>query len=88
MALLNLWSLGHFAQWGIIGYGVVILIFASFTLGLAMMPGLMFAIPAASMAERGNKIGSYLFNFLKVDKRIYRSLMPLTSFFYFLLSFY
>jgi hypothetical protein len=51
-------------EWGIIGYGVVILIFASFTLGLAMMPGLMFAIPAASMAERGNKIGSYLFNFL------------------------
>jgi len=55
--------LGH---WSPIGYGLLFLAFSSFGLGLAMMPGLIFAAPAAMMEEKGNKLGSYFFGFLSV----------------------
>jgi hypothetical protein len=53
--------LGH---WGAIGYGLLFLAFSSFGLGLAMMPGLIFAAPAAMMVEKGSKIGGYFFGLL------------------------
>jgi hypothetical protein len=53
--------LGH---WGAIGYGLLFLAFSSFGLGLAMIPGLIFAAPAASMVEKGSKIGGYFLGLL------------------------
>ena len=51
-------------EWGIIGYGVGILFFGSFALGLAMMPGLLLAAPIMAMGENGNKVAIYFFSFL------------------------
>jgi hypothetical protein len=51
-------------KWGIIGYGVAALFVSGFGLGIAMMPGLLFAAPAAMLHEKGNKLGFYFFGFL------------------------
>ena len=60
--------LGH---WGLIGYGFLIIAFASFGIGFAMMPSLLFAVPAMSLIEKGNKFFGYIFLLLstlyKVD---------------------
>jgi len=53
-------------DWGSIGVGVGMLIFGGFGLGIAMMPGMLFAAPAAVFHEKGNKVGSYAFTFLSV----------------------
>jgi len=43
-------------QWWAIGYGVVGLFVSSTLIGLAMMPGLIFAAPAAILAQKGKLI--------------------------------
>jgi hypothetical protein len=43
-------------QWWAIGYGIAGLFFSSFLLGVAMMPGLIFAAPAAMLAQKGRLI--------------------------------
>ena len=53
-------------EWGIIGTGVLAMLASGMTLGLAMMPGLIFAVPASTMLENGNKIGSYICGFLSL----------------------
>jgi len=52
------------SEWGIIGYGIAALFVSGIGLGIAMMPGLLFAAPAAALHEKGNKIGFYIFGFL------------------------
>lgn len=51
-------------EWGLIGYGLLALLFAGMLLGLAMMPGMIFAGPALLMLEKGNRLGGYVFGFL------------------------
>jgi hypothetical protein len=43
-------------QWWAIGYGIAGLFFSSSLLGLAMMPGLIFAAPAGILAEKGKLV--------------------------------
>lgn len=43
-------------QWWAIGYGIAALFFSSFFIGLAMMPGLIFAAPATILAQKGKLI--------------------------------
>jgi hypothetical protein len=43
-------------QWWAIGYGIAAIFFSSFAIGLAMMPGLIFAAPAAMLAQKGKLI--------------------------------
>lgn len=51
-------------EWGIIGYGIAALFVSGIGLGIAMMPGLLFAAPAAVLHKKGNKIGFYILGFL------------------------
>ncbi len=51
-------------EWGLIGYGILALILSGMGIGLAMMPGMIFAAPAVIMLEKGNKLGGYFFGFL------------------------
>lgn len=51
-------------KWGIIGYGIGALFVSGFGLGIAMMPGLLFAAPAGVFYEKENKLGFYFFGFL------------------------
>lgn len=51
-------------EWGLIGYGILALLISGMGIGLAMAPGLLFAVPAAAMLEKGNKIGGYFFGLL------------------------
>ncbi len=53
-------------EWGLIGYGIAALIFSSLCLGIAMMPGLLLAAPAAALEEAGNKFWSYVLGFLSI----------------------
>ena len=61
--IAGIW-LAVLGKWGIIGYGVAALFVSGFGLGIAMMPGLLFAAPAAVLHEKGNKLGFYFFGFL------------------------
>lgn len=56
--------LAFLGEWGLIGFGILMLIISGMGLGLAMMPNLIFALPAAAMLEKGNKFGGYFFAFL------------------------
>ena len=51
-------------EWGLIGYGILVLLIAGKGLGLVMALGLIFAGPAAVMRGNGNKIGGYFFGLL------------------------
>ena len=51
-------------KWGLIGYGLLAIIVSDMGLGIAMMPGLIFAAPAAVLIEKGNKLGGYFFGLL------------------------
>lgn len=53
-------------EWGLIGYGILALLVSGMFLGLAMVPGLLFAAPAALMLEKGNKVGGYFFSLLSI----------------------
>ena len=71
LALLNMLGgivagiwLAILGKWGIIGYGIAALFVSGFGLGIAMMPGLLFAAPAAALHEKGNKLGFRFFCFL------------------------
>jgi hypothetical protein len=73
LSLLNIFGgvvsgvwLAILGEWGVIGTGVLALFVSGMALGLAMMPGLIFSLPAAAMLERGNKIGGYIFTFLSL----------------------
>jgi hypothetical protein len=43
-------------RWSDIGYGTVLFLSSSLLLGLAMMPGLIFAAPASLLAQKGKLI--------------------------------
>lgn len=43
-------------QWWAIGYGIAGLFLSTTLLGLAMMPGLIFAAPAAILADKGKLV--------------------------------
>ena len=73
LSLLNIFGgvvsgvwLAILGEWRVIGTGVLALFVSGMALGLAMMPGLIFSLPAAAMLERGNKIGGYIFTFLSL----------------------
>lgn len=51
-------------EWGLIGFGILMLIFSGMFLGLVLAPGVIFALPAAAMLEKGNKLGGYFFGLL------------------------
>jgi hypothetical protein len=53
-------------EWGVIGTGILALFVSSFLLGFALMPSLIFAIPAMALFERGNKVGGYILMFLNL----------------------
>lgn len=53
-------------QWGTIGWGFAFMVFSTWGLGLAMMPGFIFALPVAYLFERGYKVLGYPFVFLGV----------------------
>ena len=50
-------------EWGSIGYGVLAMIFSGFVLGIALMPSLLFAAPAAYFPEKGIVFLFYIFAF-------------------------
>lgn len=49
--------LAFLGEWDLIGYGLLLIIVSGFSLGIAMAPGMIFALPAAKMLESGNKLG-------------------------------
>ena len=51
-------------EWGVIGTGILTLLFVPLLLGFALMPGLIFSIPAMALFGRGNKVGGYILVFL------------------------
>ncbi len=51
-------------KWGLIGYGILAMSVSGMGLGIAMMPGIIFAAPAAVLIEKGNKLGGYFFGLL------------------------
>jgi hypothetical protein len=53
-------------EWGTIFRGLAILILGGFGLGLAMMPGLLLAAPAAALQSKDNRIGFYFFGLLSI----------------------
>ena len=77
LAILNMFGgiisgiwLAILGKWGLIGYGILALIVSGMGLGLAMVPGLIFAGPAAVMLEKGNKIGGYFFGLLSIIYKV------------------
>ena len=59
----DIW-LAILGEWGIIGYGIAALFVSGIGLGIAMMPGLLLAAPAAALQEKGKMFGFYMFGFL------------------------
>lgn len=71
LAILNIFGgivsgiwLAILGEWSLIGFGVLAFFVSGMLVGLAMTPGLIFAMPAAAMLEKGNKIGGFIFGFL------------------------
>ncbi len=58
--------LAFLGEWGEIGRGLFFMIFAGFFIGFALMPGLLFAAPAAMAMEKGRKILGMFFGSLSV----------------------
>ena len=56
--------LGILGEWGLIGYGVLAIMFSGMLLGFAMLPGMLLAAPAVAMMEKNIKIGGYFFGLL------------------------
>jgi len=48
-------------EWGAIGWGFAAMIFSTFGISLALMPGIAFAAPAAYFGERDNTVPMYFF---------------------------
>ncbi|MDB4618240.1 hypothetical protein OAG53_01045 [Akkermansiaceae bacterium] len=46
--------LAFLGEWKAIGFGILLLIISSFAIGIAMLPGLLFAAPAAAAIEKSN----------------------------------
>ena len=61
--IAGIW-LAILGNWSVIGYGLLALFISSFILGLAMLPGLLFAAPALALHQTRHKIGFYFFSFL------------------------
>jgi len=53
-------------QWGVIGVGLLVAFAGAFALSLLLMPGLIFAAPAAMLVEHGKRIPAYLIGSLSV----------------------
>lgn len=51
-------------EWGLIGSGILVLFISIFGLVSALMPGMLFAGPAAAFNKKGNKLGFYIFGSL------------------------
>lgn len=56
--------LGILGEWGLIGYGVLAIMFSGMLLGFAMLPSILLAAPAVTMMEKNIKIGGYFFGLL------------------------
>lgn len=57
-------------EWGLIGFGILALLAAIPAIGLALVPGLIFAAPGAAMLEKGNKVGGYFFAILSTIYKV------------------
>lgn len=62
-------------EWGTLGYGLVGIFLGAFALGFAMMPGLLFAIPAAMLIDKGYERSGTVIGFLSA---IYTALILTT----------
>ena len=62
-------------EWGTLGYGLVGIFLGAFALGFAMMPGLLFAIPAAMLIDKGYERCGTVIGFLSA---IYTALILTT----------
>jgi hypothetical protein len=56
--------LATLGQWWAIGYGVVGIFVSHFLLGIIMMPGLLFAAPAALLVDKGKFVLAFPLIFL------------------------
>jgi len=56
--------LAFLGEWGSIGYGFAGLFGGTFLIGIAMMPGLIFAIPAVELEQKGYKLSAALIGML------------------------
>ena len=55
--------LATLGEWGSIGYGILAMVVSGFALGIALMPSIIFAAPAAYFAEKGIMFLFYIFAF-------------------------
>src|SRR5664280_2910275 len=53
--------LGILGKWHLLGYGLAAFICSSFLLGLALLPGMAFAVPATMAAERNRFLAAGCF---------------------------
>lgn len=63
MIIAGMW-LAILGEWGLIGSGILVLFISIFGLVSALMPGMLFAGPAAAFYKKGNKLGFYIFGCL------------------------
>lgn len=65
MILAGTW-LAILGEWGLIGSGILVLFISIFGLVSALMPGMLFAGPAAAFSKKGNKLGFFIFGYLGI----------------------
>lgn len=65
MILAGTW-LAILGEWGLIGSGILVLFISIFGLVSALMPGMLFAGPAAAFNKKGNKLGFFIFGCLGI----------------------
>jgi hypothetical protein len=46
-------------EWGLIGYGILLILSAGLFLSIVLMPALIFAEPVAALERKNIKIGAY-----------------------------
>lgn len=63
MIIAGMW-LAILGEWGLIGFGVLILFVSIFALVSALTPGMFFAGPAAAFRKKGKKTWFYIFSCL------------------------
>lgn len=61
--IAGIW-LAILGEWGMIGWGFAFMVFSSWGLSFAMMPGMIFAFPIAYFFDRGQRVLAYPFVFL------------------------
>lgn len=53
-------------KWGSLGLGFGLMIFGSFAIGIALLPGLIVAVPAAALAEKGRVASAFALGSLNI----------------------